>query len=497
MASRAMFFALSVLILACSLVSGADIRSVFKRIDVKSAEEPKLRQAHVQAADGLSTMHQKTAHILPGKDGEEKVAPAAPPEEKKEGEGEKPEGDHAGYLFAIGMFGTIVTLAVVFSMASMDNSTVKCYTWASLDNVTAVFVAVLFFQAFDTLLDEWALPDTHKVAVQTLHAVFLLVLAFVLSWQLRKDETNLAIFCAAGAHYVSFASMHAAILFLNHHWSSFVYEVFIGLTIIMLFMGVLYAATEAGRRAAKFEDEGWQDKFDDLQNDFGAMAVAVCWSLLVRACIAGEYHHISADEESEEEHTSAERMTMLIYAIAMIPIAGFSVRMMSSASARMEAEGTLTYGKKRAIMFISAVLCMSVAWGFLLWGEWEFDKVKGEGGPEIQGKVYFALTATCLSCLAIIGLGLSGSSSRGRHERKVLLVALSLLVGWSWEESFDAAVEAVTEETGHAGRTKIAIALALGCIILPVYAKFLKPIAMKYEEELEAADEAASKERLS
>lgn len=437
------------------------------------------------------------AHALPGKDGEEQPAPVVPPpEEKKEGEGEEHKGDHAGYLFAVGMFGTIVTLAAVFSMASMDNSTVKCYTWAALDNVTAVFVAVLFFQAFDTLLDEWV-PEHHKVAVQVVHAVLLLVLAFVLSWKLREHPTNLAIFCAAGAHYVSFASMHAAILFLNHHWSSYVYEVCIGLGIVLLFLVVLYAATEAGRKAAGMDHDEWQDKFDDLQNDFGAMAVAVCWSLLVRSCIAGEYHHISADAESEEEHTSAERMTMLIYAIAMVPIAGFSVKMMSAASARMEAEGTLTYGKKRAIMFISAVLCMSVAWGFLLWGEWEFDKTKGEGGPEIQGKVYFALTATCVCCLTIIVLGLSGSTSRGRHERKVLLVALSLLVGWSWEESFDAAVEAVTEETGHEGRTKIAIALGLGCIILPVYAKFLKPVAMKYEEELEAADEAAAKEQLS
>lgn len=478
------------LLLASSLASGSDIRSIVKRNDAKFTMEPKLRPAYVQISDNLPNEEREK------QEAQEAKAHAASHPEKKE-EGEKPEGDHAGYLFAIGMFGTIVTLAVVFSMASMDNSTVRCYTWASLDNVTAVFVAVLFFQAFDTLLDDYVPNPHHKVMVQTFHAVVLLLLAFVLSWTLRKNETHLAIFCAAGAHYVSFASMHAAILFVNHHWSSVVYEVFVGLGIVMLCLAVLYAATEAGRKAAGMEDDAWQDKFDDLQNDFGAMAVAVVWSLLVRACIAGEYHHISDDEESEGEHSSTERMTMLIYAIAMIPIAGFAVKMMSNASRRMEVAGTLTYGKKRVIMFVSAVLCMSVAWGFLLWGEWEFDKVKGEGGPEIQGKVYFALTATSVSCLTIVGLGLSGSGSRGRHERKVLLVALSLLVGWSWEESFDAAVEAVTEETGNEGQVKIAIALGLGCIILPVYAKFLKPIAMKYEEELEAADEAAEKDRLS
>lgn len=265
-----------------------------------------------------------------------------------------------------------------------------------------------------------------------------------------------------------------------------------GVVLIILILGAVFLAAEFGRRAAKMEDDGWQDKIDDLQNDFGAMAAAVCFSLLVRACIAGEYHHLADDEETEGAHSFTERRNMLIYAVVLVPVAGFGVQQMATMQARLEAQGRLSYWTKRTIMFFTAFLCMSVAWAFLLWGEWEFDGTGSMGGPVIQNKVHFALAATVVCCVSILGLGqISGGALKS--SRKVLLTALSLLVGWSWEESFDAAVDSVTEGSKRPGAVKIGLALSLACVILPVYVWYLKPVAMKYEEELEEADESDDK----
>ena len=72
----------------------------------------------------------------------------------------------------------------------------------------------------------------------------------------------------------------------------------------------------------------------------------------------------------------------------------------------------------------------------------------------------------------------------------MLLTSLSLLMGRSWEESFDAAVDSVTEDSKPPGTVKIGITLSRTCVILPVYVRYLKPVAMKYEVEREEADES-------
>lgn len=484
----------------CAVVSGAHNRDVGGPFGSTIHQVPKLmptdsykkhmREQGGSATDGEYAKLQAKYEKLKAEKEVEGKSSAPAKAEVKEQSSKASGGDHAGTLFTVGMFGAVVLIAVVFAMASTQNKTVRCYTWASLDNVAAVFLAVLFFQAFDSLMDDFDFPKHHKVIAAAIHAAVLLLLAFVISWRMRENKVNLAIFCAAGAHYVSFGSMHAAILFVNHHWSSTIEEVVMGVLLIILVLGAVFLAAEFGRRAAGLVDDEWQDKIDDLQNDFGAMAAAVCFSLLVRACISGEYHHISDDEETEDAHTATERRHMLIYACVLIPVAGFLVQQMSSMQARLEAQGRLSYWTKRTIMFFTAFLCMSVAWAFLLWGEWEFDG--RDGGPVIQNKVHFALAATVVCCLSILALGqISGGAFRSA--RKVTLTALSLLVGWSWEESFDAAVESVTEDSKNPGTMKIMLALGLACVILPVYVTYLKPVAMDYEEQLEKLDEDEDK----
>lgn len=419
------------------------------------------------------------------------------------------EDSHHGYLFTIGMFAVIVILAVTFAMASTANETVRINTWSAIDNVTAIFIAVLFFQLYsgvigvpgdsgaDTALVE--LPSHYAIAVAVLHAFLLLTVAFWISWRMRSSKENLAIFCGILAHYVSFASMHSFTFFIRTYFSATLLSLLVGVAIACLFNALLLAAVELGRRAARMEDDEWQEKADDLCNDFGSMAIACVWTLVVRAAIAGEYHHVS-HEESVEEHTAWDRMQMLIYAVSLTPVAALLVHKMSECKHDLMQRGQLSYSMSRVLMFVSSFLCMSVAWAWIFWGEWSFDARNGEHrAPPIQSKFYFAVIATMVCATALIALGAVTTQSSTsvvhrafRHQRFVALAALSLVVGWSWEECFDVAIETMTEDSEHPLAVKFGLTVALASVIVPIYAIYLKPAVFEAESWMAKGDEELS-----
>jgi len=413
--------------------------------------------------------------------------------EKIEGKDKEDESgtvkmEKAGVVFGWTMLGTIVILMIVVGLSLSKDEAIRTYTIITADNVVAIFLAVLFFQAYDSTLDS-LLPKEHKVWVAWLHAVIVLFMAYIIAWRLRDHTGALAIFCAAAAHYSSFCSMHAATTFLEHHFSSQIMWAFVGLLLILVLTGVIFVAMEVFRRRLGKGDE-WQERIDDVSNDFGAMAAAVCWSLLVRAMIAGEYHHISTDGEGENEHSATERMLMLVYGLALIPVSAYVVHALSQV--KLNPEDNWYYWKNRSIMFVTAFFCMSIAWAFLLWGEWQFEASVGEGGFEITNKVMFAMGATLATAVGILALAQlhKAQGKRFNHVRRVALTAMSLVVGWSWEESFDAAIEVIAEDAkSDACYYKIAIAMGLSSIMIPIYAMYLKPYALQCEEAHEKEDD--------
>merc|ERR1719277_671932 len=130
---------------------------------------------------------------------------------------------------------------------------------------------------------------------------------------------------------------------------------------------------------------------------------------------------------------------------------------------------------------------MNVAWAVLYWAEWSFFETFYPG-EVIKGRVMFAILSTFAGGLGLIGLsklpdalGTASNSTKGgvKSEKKVALTALSLVVAWSWELCFDAAVEDMAQGVAHPAGWKIAATIVLFSIVLPVYAYSLKPISEK------------------
>lgn len=424
-------------------------------------------------------------------------------EEPEQEEDEKMEREHQelgeevgrrqSSILAASMMGTIILLSISFTMAQASNAKIRGNTLFVIDQVTAIFIAVLWFQFFDSLLDFHGIDGWHKCVAIALYTLAMLGVAVALAYVLRKSSVALAIVCGCLAHLISFASMNAGRTMQTHVFVAAIYSpamallslVCLVVLLALVGLGIWHLKGALGARG----EEEFMDQTDDLENDVGAMAAAFCFSLLVRFVLTG--HHPSGGEV-RMRHTSTQRSLMLAYGLVSLLAGAAGLVFLSRVR-------SACYPVKRLVMFANAFLSMNVAWAWLLWGEWEFYETQYHGDP-IFGKLIFALVAS----LAAAGLtgAISylpwGTGSVGvKSEEKVALVALGLVVAWSWESCFDNAVEALTEESMHPAPMKFATAAVLSAFLLPVYMWHLKPLviqAQKVQESLDAQEAQAAKE---
>lgn len=379
----------------------------------------------------------------------------------------------AGETWALSFFANITLLTVVFAMASSKNNLVKNHTWVVIDQVIAIFLAVMYFHAFGSLLD-YATMGSNAITASVLHAIALLAMILVLAFLLKKDKLGLAILCGAGAHIASFSSIHAATsvqnywLGMSYYWSTCIF----GMLVLALGLATIgYLVHTAKKKAQLLDDDVFMDKTDDLENDFGAMAFSVVFTMFVRFVLTG--HH-PKDDETGFEHTQSQRLSMFLYACVCLLAAGVVI----TYSTKYGHAESNSYGVKRLTTFVNTVACMNVAWAFLYWGEWEFFETMYPD-EAIKGRVIFAILATVLCGLGLIGLTKLPAAPGivMKKERLVALTALSLICAWSWELCFDTAVEAMAEGVAHPVAWKCGTTLFAFAIVLPVYAFNVKPIA--------------------
>jgi len=362
---------------------------------------------------------------------------------------------------------------VVFAMASTSNDMLKNYTWYLIDQVVTIFLAVMYFQAFDSLLDFAAMGFHNGLVSSLAHALVVLAVTLLLAYYLRKSGIALAILCGAGAHVVSFSSIHAAAN-LQNLWVSMSYSwwmALFGMAVLILGCGIIaFLARTAKSKAEVLENDTFMEKTEDLENDVGAMTFSVVFTMFMRFLLTG--HHPTDENTTGFNHTAEERLAMLIYAGACLVVAMFAVRYCAQAS-------DASYTKRRILSFCSTVALMNVAWAALFWGEWEFYG-NLYAGEAVKGRVMFAILATLLCGLGLYGLTKlpsEGAKSIGiKSEKLVALTALSLVCAWSWELCFDGAMEAMAEGSAHPVGYKVATTIVLGAVVLPVYVMFMKPI---------------------
>merc|ERR1719291_1083021 len=136
-------------------------------------------------------------------------------------------------------------------------------------------------------------------------------------------------------------------------------------------------------------------------------------------------------------------------------------------------------------MFLGGFAGMASCWAFIFLGQMHFYSHFCMNRP-LFCRVIFAMITNVVAAIGIVVLAKissarsqSGSFSTGiKREFKCLLTAFSLAAGWSWEQTFDAAMDASVDHFGtKVHHLKIIMSVSLICIILPTYVNYIKPRA--------------------
>jgi len=401
---------------------------------------------------------------------------------------------HVAYL----LFSCMILSAVLFAMTQTSLGLVAPYTLLAVENIVAVFVAVMMYQALDDITDQ-ILDLSSRTLSACIHAVFWLVVCAFVAWQVRGRGRSLDVCCACGSHFVSFFSLHAALLTQEHYFSSSLALCFGGivfaiaiLTVLSLLgyfvkrsMGVLPGNPSVGISTREIQDTNaeWLENVDDVENHFAGMVCSVMCTMFVRFLILDRYPHFDGIQPGDTAlHSASHRIALLCYSAALVIL---TLCVMPLLSKMIDGE---RYILRRLAGFFKVLLTLSVAWSFLLWGQWEIYERHFHWSPMFARLVFSGIcTVVLISGIFVVALLLSGRS------RFVGVHALALITGFAWEENFNHSLDVVL--IGHPSKHlwKLAIAFGVALIILPIWAAYLKPLTTNLDK-LEGRHDKSSSE---
>lgn len=425
---------------------------------------------------------------------------------------------------AIGLVSAVVIISVVCYMV-MSPGQLSHLVLKLIDCTTSIFLAVLWFEAVNTFLSYPSVKKLFPCAQEVLTFLLLIIFYAVVMWltyRFRNDDISLLCFAGCGAHFVAFAAMKAngetQYEVVNQFGEK--HGIWIAVVCCFLCFGCLFGLFRLAHVVCfdKMHHDKLHHVVEEMHLDIVGLAGSWAITLVVLQIISGKYHpkkpyflqldlpFTSSSTAQPEIDLTGSNYTydglhmmdmggmpapkgykgwhswfMLFWALSLTIIAVFSIeylgRVMRDASPM----------KRRAVYITRMCLVMTIAWGYLLWGEWlVYDKFFYKHDPMVK-YLAFAIICTVLSLVMITILAqLDGKKATVRQAIFISINGASLVAAFAWEKSLAHAINviAIKYEVGWGGLIpKTILALLIPVAVLPVYVTYIKPMVIEVEDQ--------------
>lgn len=372
---------------------------------------------------------------------------------------------------------------------------VALYTFIAAEQVLAVFIAVMTFQAVDDVSDAVLTSkyvhvnvQEHHLSIVIAHAICWLPVAALIALYLPTHGNSLSIFCGLGAHVLSFFSMHATITVQEHKFSDSYMMCCGGFLVLVVACMLLVTAGYYGKRAVlgKFPGSGeldeeqaeWVEKVDEIEHDFVAMALAFYLTMALRFIILGHFSHFDGVKPGcVPMHSMWHRGLLLIYLLSLV-----AVSMPLRSYLESLGDSSHSYVSRRMADFAKNFLSMSIAWAFILWGHWEIHERQLHWSPMMARLVF---SAVC-SGIMFVAVWVIACTS-GDKVNRFAIFTVALIVGFTWEETINHSFDIVLEDLPLKFVWKVVVAFLISLVIVPVWAMYLKPLTLSMMSGFEAS----------
>ncbi|CAE8689740.1 unnamed protein product [Polarella glacialis] len=456
--------------------------------------------------------------------GEPEEAAEGHEEAAEGGEGEEHEVTGVTRTVSYLLFGFLVFDIVLLYLVNWQDANVRSYIYKMITTTVSIFCAVLLNQAIRSFILEQILPSpfprglsikvTPTIEILVGLGLFVFFFAAVnVNCYLLRDSSFLFAVEGIGGHLAAFSG----VAFFGHMQEmmedsrEMVAATFLA---SMLWMGTCSSISFRARQhfvrgqkkqhadnakdssggayasmihgGTHHEEELWRECAVEAEDDATSIIMSFLVSQALALYISDE---LPALEGPGKMPTDKSQITHLYMAsggfLACLMLATWALHKANMAKKTSSAEHARPEDaepkrKDRIIKTLQNWLAMSMSWCLLLSAIWTVSACKFFTNSHMD---------------FIFGAKIKRKKQRGRQSSapkvlRMIIAALGLLVGLSWEKAFDMCHEAIIEGTPilehHKVISKTFMAFSIAAIVIPAWLKYLVPMAKKQVEHHEA-----------
>jgi len=467
--------------------------------------------------------------------------------ERHEGGAEEEPPKMVDLAVAVMLFGSIVFNMSLFYLVHNPDKDIQRYSWQVISKTLSIFTAVLMYQGISGVIDSWFVHLTASYVPLTIGMFSMLLWFCVLHYTIRKlarekvslsdkhdkaaeEESAVALSCWSMlfAHMTGFASISVGGKLVGHFSEAFAVGGMVAVCVNAICLCALFVLSDYIRNI-KVHEKGsteekvlmvWEEAAEEAENDVAGLCISFTLTQAVVALITGEELTVHERRLHGQEHQShggyhsgveldhhpdgiAPLGTILLVLLLSLVFAGLTVFTVYASSHvgahRFESEpgqASLAHNAIRWWFILQSVCAMTFAWLLQYAGKWEIARSIAMSGFKVEAesiteRVIVALAISLLSFLVIFFLDFVSDLEETQEVAdrciRSIIVALGILIGFSWEYSFDGGVEVLVRLAIGWGYEysiwlKLLLAILVAIVVVPAWRLYIQKKALSYEE---------------
>lgn len=431
-------------------------------------------------------------------------------------EGEEVPATPVESAISVMLLGSIGFQMLLFYLVHWEDADIRRYSWRVISQTISIFCAVLLFQGFNGLVEEYIIHEggeMWEVAVDmgqlvwwlTLMQVILAITSGAINelWggeqpSMEKVELDVNSLAVLFAHVAGFSAINA--------WGSLQQSVFksspqmamAAVPIGYCGLFVMYQGYHRIRDHISNSDDGeidvyekvWDDETKESENDVAGLSLSFVTVQAIRFAIGGSLPNQEGIEPPaiQASHGGSEWKMLILCGVGF---GIFGILMLNS-------ERCLPSGAEwrerleRVIEILNNYFTFGNAWCFFYGVKWALCATKFTNETALL-HVVLSLVLSAAAFAAIFLLDkvmdnnlLGEESQLAENAVEKLITGLAILIGFSWEQCFDTAVTVISEsQKKHCPEvlSKLIMSIILIVVVFPAWRLYILP------KERELADE--------
>jgi len=374
------------------------------------------------------------------------------------------------------LLGSIAFQMMMFYLVNHSDDDIKRYSWQVISATISIFCAVLIFQGWNGIVEEYIIrrlnPEWEVVVDICQLVLWLSAMQYVIAVSsgavgeppaggLEEVELNMKSYAVLFSHTTGFASINAwgsvQQVFLKSSPQHAVLAVPLGYIGLWIFYKCLNATREwialaDDGRIDEFE-ESWDRETEEAENDVAGLSLSFIGVQALRFHICGTLPDKEGIEPWNElsAHSGRECLTLFVWGLVfgILSVIMMNVKFLFGAICSQGKCGIC--GMQRGLLSLTGCyMQFANAWCFFYSSKWALASLHFTSENALL-HVADALFLSTVSFSLIFSLDkisdnkMLGDGQGAAETVNLIIIGFGILIGFSWEQSFDVAVDVVSQ----------------------------------------------------